>query len=130
MSTDRIRELNDAYRCHGVGNGRTVYTRSLCGLGLGFKLAALLCVKSYTAFTKDNDPHGEQDFGSFELDGETIFWKIDLYEKDDVKHHLDRPSRIRRRVDDQPPIAAGPVVLQRNVEMGQKLPFAALPSPS
>ena len=42
MSTARIRELNDAYRCHGIGNGGTIYTRSLCDLGVGFKLAALL----------------------------------------------------------------------------------------
>ena len=80
MSKDRIRELNDAYRCHGVGNGRTVYTKSLCNLGLGFKLAALLCVKSYSDFTKGNDPHSEHDFGSFELDGEKVFWKIDYYD--------------------------------------------------
>ena len=63
MSTARIRELNDAYRCHGIGNGRTIYTRSLCDLGVGFKLAALLCVKSFVDFAKDNDPHGEHDFG-------------------------------------------------------------------
>ncbi|WP_456781868.1 DUF3768 domain-containing protein [Bradyrhizobium sp. USDA 3315] len=27
-----------------------------------------------------NDPHDEHDFGSFELAGETFFWKIDCYD--------------------------------------------------
>ena len=30
----------------------------------------------------DNDPYAEHDFGSFEHDGQTIFWKIDLYDRD------------------------------------------------
>ena len=81
MSTARIRELNDAYRCHGIGNGRTIYTRSLCDLGVGFKLAALLCVKSFVDFAKDNDPHGEHDFGSFELDGQKVYFKFDYYDR-------------------------------------------------
>jgi hypothetical protein len=32
----------------------------------------------FAAFTEKNDPHFEHDFGNFELDGETLFWKIDL----------------------------------------------------
>ena len=31
-------------------------------------------------FTEDNDPHGEHDFGSFELAGRKFFWKIDYYD--------------------------------------------------
>ena len=34
------------------------------------------------AFTPDNDPHGEHDFGSFEYAGKTIFWKVDCYDRD------------------------------------------------
>jgi len=29
-----------------------------------------------------NDPYGEHDFGSFDHDGRTISWKIDLYDRD------------------------------------------------
>jgi hypothetical protein len=29
----------------------------------------------------DNDPFEEHDFGSFEHDGERIFWKIDYYDR-------------------------------------------------
>ena len=39
-------------------------------------------VHDFTAFTPDNDPHGEHDFGSFEFAGKTIFWKIDCYDCD------------------------------------------------
>jgi hypothetical protein len=36
-------------------------------------------VKKFEDFNPDNDPWGEHDFGSFEHNGEKIFWKIDDY---------------------------------------------------
>ena len=33
-------------------------------------------------FTPENDPYYEHDFGSFEHEGKTIFWKIDCYDRD------------------------------------------------
>ena len=33
-------------------------------------------------FSEDNDPHGEHDFGSFEVDGENYFFKLDYYSPD------------------------------------------------
>lgn len=39
-------------------------------------------VRGFDAFTDDNDPYGEHDFGSFEYAGRTIFWKIDCYDRD------------------------------------------------
>jgi hypothetical protein len=41
-----------------------------------------LAVQSFSNFTKDNDPHGEHDFGNFELQGETYFFKLDYYSLD------------------------------------------------
>lgn len=38
-------------------------------------------VQSYSTFTPENDPHGEHDFGSFEIAGERFFWKIDYYDR-------------------------------------------------
>ena len=35
---------------------------------------------AFDDFNADNDPHGELDFGSFELEGEKVFWKIDYYD--------------------------------------------------
>jgi len=33
-------------------------------------------------FSSDNNPYGEHDFGSFEIDGHKLFWKIDYYALD------------------------------------------------
>ena len=39
-------------------------------------------VRWFDAFTPDNDPYGEHDFGSFSYAGETFFWKWDYYDVD------------------------------------------------
>lgn len=44
------------------------------------KAEALTQVATFNAFTGDNDPHGEHDFGSFVLVGRKFFWKIDYYD--------------------------------------------------
>jgi len=36
----------------------------------------------YDSFKENNDPHSEHDFGSLEWHGETVFWKIDYYDRD------------------------------------------------
>ena len=41
------------------------------------KAAALQKAATFDQFTEDNDPHGEHDFGSFELCGRKFFWKIE-----------------------------------------------------
>jgi len=45
------------------------------------KAAALCAVASFDKFSDENDPHGEHDFGSFELVNRTFFWKIDYYDE-------------------------------------------------
>jgi len=40
-------------------------------------------VREFSTFTPDNDPWGEHDFGSFEHDGQKVFWKIDDYNGQD-----------------------------------------------
>ena len=49
--------------------------------GPEFVLLATRAVASFAAFTEDNDPYGEHDFGAFHLSGDKLFWKIDTYEK-------------------------------------------------
>ena len=44
--------------------------------------AALAEVESFNVFIEDNDPHGEHDFGSFEIEGHKLFFKIDYFDKD------------------------------------------------
>ena len=77
----RIRVLNDNFRSTFVG-GRTVMTAGVNALPLATKARVILAVQSFSNFTKDNDPHGEHDFGSFDIQGETYFFKLDYYALD------------------------------------------------
>ena len=77
----RSAALNDAFRKDPTRLGRSVVTRGVNDLGPDFAFLATRAVAAFSAFSKDNDPHGEHDFGSFELGGLKLFWKIDYYEK-------------------------------------------------
>ena len=39
-------------------------------------------VRAFDAFTEDNDPHEEHDFGVVEHGGVRCFWKIDYYDRE------------------------------------------------
>jgi hypothetical protein len=83
MSTDnkdRIRELNDALRIHGQG-GQIVQTFGVNQLPGDVLHKALQKIQGTVAFTEDNDPHREHDFGQVEAGGFKLFWKIDYYNK-------------------------------------------------
>ena len=74
----RIRELNDSFR---KSSARDVYlTKGVAALAEEDRLSAVELVRAFDAFTPDNDPHGEHDFGSFEISGRKLFWKIDYYD--------------------------------------------------
>jgi hypothetical protein len=76
---ERIRALNDAFRQSLVG-GRALVTRGVLAKGEAFAGRAIAAVKAFDAFTADNDPYGEHDFGAVEVDGTKVFWKIDAYD--------------------------------------------------
>jgi hypothetical protein len=77
----RIRLLNDNFRSTFVG-GQVVMTRGVADLPLDVRARLILAVQSFSNFTSDNDPHDEHDFGSFEIEGETYFFKVDYYALD------------------------------------------------
>jgi hypothetical protein len=79
--TQRIRVMNDNFRGTFLG-GTVVLTQGVAGMPLDVKAEALLKVKAFKDFTRDNDPYGEHDFGHFEIAGETFYWKIDYYDPD------------------------------------------------
>ena len=85
--SEHIRILNDAFRTEPLSAlsavlGRTfVFTKGVGAHGDDFLTRALKAVQEYSTFTEDNDPHGEHDFGSFDLDGIKLFWKIDYYDR-------------------------------------------------
>ena len=79
-ATHRIRELNDRFRCQGMGNGSVVVTRGVQALGPKKVYAILQAVALFDAFDEGNDPWGEQDFGAIDdMAEERIFWKLDYY---------------------------------------------------
>ena len=85
-STDqeRIRVLNDEMRTNGPfapSSNRWVFTPGVLALGKAEAAAAIELVMAFTSFDEDNDPHGEHDFGAFDIAGERLFWKIDYYDR-------------------------------------------------
>src|SRR6266566_8334781 len=75
----RIRDLNDIFR-RSFSGGRVMMTCGVVALPDVVKAKALQLVATFDQFTEDNDPHGEHDFGSFELVNRKFFWKIDWYD--------------------------------------------------
>jgi hypothetical protein len=76
-----IRVLNDNFRSTFIG-GQVVMTQGVNALSIGTKARVFLAVQGFGEFSADNDPHREHDFGSFEVEGEKYFWKIDYYALD------------------------------------------------
>src|SRR5438094_9071881 len=76
----RIRKLNDAFR-RSFSGGKVTMTGGVAQLPDMVKARALELVATFNSFTKDNDPHAEHDFGSFELVNRKFFWKIDYYDE-------------------------------------------------
>jgi hypothetical protein len=88
----RVRVLNDAARCAGpAGPGQWVLTAGVSEQGRDFANLAIQAVRTFEAFTPDNDPYGEHDFGSLNLAGQVLFWKIDYFDRD-LEHGSEDPA--------------------------------------
>lgn len=77
-----IQELNDAFRARGIGQGVVLVTDGIASMGEAFVAKTVSAVRRFNTFNADNDPHCEHDFGAIELEGQKIFWKLDLYDLD------------------------------------------------
>lgn len=55
------------------------------------KAEVMTKVATFNAFNGNNDPHGEHDFGSFEVVGRKFFWKIDYYDRE-LTHGSENPA--------------------------------------
>ena len=81
-----IRKLNDRFRMqmdHTLG--KWVTTKGVNDLGALFVQRVCRSIQQFTEFSENNDPHGEHDFGKIDLDGQTVFWKIDYFEDKDCE---------------------------------------------
>ena len=87
---NKIALLNDAFRKSSSG-GKVMMTAGVDALPDTVKCAALHEVATFKAFTEDNDPYGEHDFGSFELCSRKFFWKIDYYDRE-LKYGSEDPA--------------------------------------
>lgn len=81
QTTKRIAELNDLARTAMGIASRLIQTPGINALPLPDQSRIREKVETFDAFTEGNNPHGERDFGSFDHDGQKIFWKIDYYDQ-------------------------------------------------
>ena len=95
---ERIRALNDELRKTGAG-GQTFLTRSLIEKGADFIAKATAAVRSFDAFTDDNDPWQEHDCATLDVDGESVMFKIDYYDEN-MEYGSPDPAdpKVTRRV--------------------------------
>ena len=96
--TARVRALNDELRQHLTG-GTAVITLGVAALGSAAVERIVKTIAVFDDFCHANDPHEEHDFGSFEADGTTIFFKIDYFDRDLSMHSFDpADSSVTQRV--------------------------------
>ncbi|MBO6727777.1 MAG: DUF3768 domain-containing protein [Rhizobiaceae bacterium] len=80
---------NDAFR-KAIGGetagtsvppGRVVMTRCVSERDPAFQSASIAAVVAYDDFDADCDPHGWHEMGVIEIEGETVWFKLDLYDE-------------------------------------------------
>ena len=86
VDTAKIAALNDHAR-HSFTGCRVIITQGV--QALDDVPSVLDQVRRFDAFTPDNDPYEEHDFGSIHHAGQTVFWKIDYWDVDLTMHSPD-----------------------------------------
>lgn len=56
-------------------------TSGVASMGQAFVAEVLKRVREFDTFNRDNDPHKEHDFGGIEVQGNTVFFKFDYYDR-------------------------------------------------
>lgn len=75
----KIAELNDLARTAMGVASCVLQSHGINALEPEEQSAIREAVERFDRFTEENDPYGERDFGSFDHNGQTVFWKIDYY---------------------------------------------------
>lgn len=95
-----IQDRNDAFRSRDPMDavpGKYIVTSGvieLLGRHTGYEINDVFTeVALFKDFNKDNDPHGEHDFGMFCYLGERLYWKIDYYDPQ-YRYGSEDPSDI------------------------------------
>jgi hypothetical protein len=88
--TQRIRALNDELR-ENLAGGVAVMTPGIAALGKEAVDRIIKTIAVFDDFCQANDPYEEHDFGSFEAEGHTIFFKIEYFDRN-LKYLSPDPS--------------------------------------
>jgi len=86
--TRAIRALNNELR-QNFATGTALMTAGVAALGAETVARIVKTIGVYDDFWHANDPYEEHDFGSFEVDGYTIFFKIDYFDSTLTVHSPD-----------------------------------------
>ena len=76
----------------GALPGRVVFTQAMAARGPLFPLLCLLHVAEHDAFDPEDDPDRLHDFGAVKVEGQRVWFKIDLYEGDAMECGAERPD--------------------------------------
>lgn len=95
----KIAQLNDVLRTTFL-TGKVILTPGIRALADADREAIITAVREFSAFTPDNDPYGEHDFGAVTLPNVgKVFWKIDYYDDQYECHSPDASNpKVTRRV--------------------------------
>jgi hypothetical protein len=85
---EAIRALNDELR-QNLTTGTALMTPGVAALGAEAVARIVKTIAVYDDFCHANDPYEEHDFGSFEVDGNKLFFKIDYLDKALASHSPD-----------------------------------------
>jgi hypothetical protein len=88
VDVSRIRDLNDQLR-RSLTGGVLVMTAGVIALGAQRQMAILSAVAAFDAFSPENDPYGERDFGALTVEGERILFKVDYRDRGLTGHSPD-----------------------------------------
>lgn len=77
VESSKIRLLNDAFRSNPANFHMTLQVSHNSPEAIA---NIVNIVASYDDFLEGNDPYGEHDFGAFEFENCSYFWKIDYYD--------------------------------------------------
>ena len=90
---NEIAARNDALRRDRLG-GHVVMTAAVAALPPDTLNGAILALRRFDAFTPENDPYQEHDFGAFEHAGERFFFKIDTYANHTLSEGAEDPLAL------------------------------------
>jgi len=97
---DRFRKTAFGMACEGpVPQGQVLFTPGVSNQSEEFRASLIHAVVAYDDFNQDCDPHGWHEMGVLEIEGVTVWFKIDLYDEN-YEYGSSDPTELRftRRV--------------------------------